>query len=66
MKYELQINEIPFQEISFNGWVNNTLLGEPLFKESVEKDNLIPTKTVREQQAFLSGTFRLIAIIPDC
>ncbi|KAM0519347.1 hypothetical protein ACHAPE_003518 [Trichoderma viride] len=48
MKYELQINEIPFEEISFNGWVNNTLLGEPLFKESVEKDELVPTKRVRE------------------
>lgn len=48
MKYELQIDEIPFEEISFSGWVKNTLLGEPLFKEGVEKDKLISTKTDRE------------------
>lgn len=49
MKYELQIQEIPFEEISFNGWVKNTLLAEPLFKEGVEKDQLIQTKVVRDE-----------------
>ena len=47
MAYELQIEQIPFPEISFDNYVANTLLGDPETKKMVKENTLYPLKTVK-------------------
>jgi hypothetical protein len=45
--YELQLEEIASNEISFDNYVSNTILGQPLLKEMVRDNVLFPLKVTR-------------------
>lgn len=45
--YELQIEEIPSAQVSFDNYIARSVLSEPLFEEMVRTDNLFPLKTVK-------------------
>lgn len=46
--YELQIEEIPSPQISFDNYISHHILAEPLYEEMCKKDEIFKVKLVPE------------------